>query len=143
MSRPPLPPLEERDGSRACAAADDKDWIPAEVSIQVDGTWTTLETVLRPALAALAGAVLEHKRGGKGAALSTQAFVRALAAYLDAGEDLDESWADETFARNVEAFAVGRGISGAHLIKPRNNAIRQLAGCALEGIRQTRQRDRR
>jgi hypothetical protein len=143
MSRPPLPPLEERDGSRACATADDKDWIPAEVAIQVDGTWTTLETVLRPELAVRAGAVPKHKGGAKGAALSTQAFVRALAAYLDAGEDLDESWPCETFARKVEAFALRRGISDAHLIKPRNHAIRQLAGCALEGIRQTRQRDRR
>jgi hypothetical protein len=155
-----LPPLEERDGSRAHAdAADKEDWVavesadghawwcPPEVAylIAPGMSWNALEAILRPALAAraAAAAVAELKGGTKGAALSTQAFVRALAAYLDADEDLDESWAGETLAKKVEAFALKREIVGAHLIKPRHHAIRQLAGCALDGLRQTRQRDRK
>jgi hypothetical protein len=157
VSRPPLPPLEERDGSRGRATAADKEdwvavssaddhtfWVPPEIAhLVADGMpWQTLEAVLRPALAARTAAA-GRRSGGKGAALSTQAFIRALAAYLDADENLDESWAGETLARRVEAFALRRGITGAHLIKPRHHAIRQLASCALEGICQTRQRDRK
>jgi hypothetical protein len=141
------------------AAADKADWVriksadghvyrfPPEVAYLAAAgmSWNRLEAILRPALAARATPVAgaEGKRRTKGAALSTQAFVRALAAYLDADEDLDEDWTGEALARKVEAFALRRRINGAHLIQPRNYAIRQLAGCAVEGIRQTRQRDRR
>jgi hypothetical protein len=106
--------------------------------------WHLVEAILRPALIArVASTAAAHRSSFKGTALSTQAFVRALTAYLDdASEDLDDSWANEALAKKVEGFALRRGIRGAHLIKPRNPAIRQLAGCALDGIRQTRQRNR-
>jgi hypothetical protein len=160
MSHPPLPPLEERDGSQAAAAAADKeDWtevtsadghlyrIPPEVAYLVAGgmSWQGLEAVLRPALAARAAATaaVERKSGGKGAALATQAFVRAVAAYQDEGADLVETWTAETFAREVEAFAMRQRITGAHLIKPRNHTTRQLAACVLDGVREIRQRHRK
>jgi hypothetical protein len=157
MSQPPLPPLEERDGSQACAAADDREawvavksadghvwWVPPEVAHLVPAgmAWHALEAVLRPALVTRAAATAGRPAGTKGAALSTQAFVRALGAYQDADEELEDTWADENFAEKVEAFALRHEITGAHRIKPRNYAIRQLAGCFLEGIRQIRQRDR-
>jgi hypothetical protein len=136
-------PRSRPDANPPSATQDDANWIPAEIVVAVDGVETTLETALQQARAAGAGAALEPRRGTKGAALTTRAFVRALAAYLDAGEALDESWSGETLAGEVEAFALRRALTDAHLIKPRNHAIRQLGGCALDGIRQTRQRDRK
>jgi hypothetical protein len=49
----------------------------------------------------------------------------------------------EPLAENIAEFAMRRDLTDAHLLTPRNFVMRDLVACALEGIRETRRRDRR
>jgi hypothetical protein len=109
--------------------------------------WNELEVILRPALAARAippaPEAPEGDPGPKGAAEATRALMWAWSAYQDADEELDENMRPGTLARKVAEFALRRELTGAHLINPNNPTTRDLMKCALAGIRQGRDRDRR
>jgi hypothetical protein len=149
-----LPPPEERDGSRAQAAAADKDdwvavtsadghvyWVPPEVAYLVaDGMpWQTLEATLRPALAARTAS--PGSRRTHTMSPITQAVAAALVAYCVVHPPKPDM-KYLTLAKRATAHARARGYKDCELLPDPEDSrlMRDIAKDALFNLERDQKR---
>ena len=151
MAAPPLPPIEERDGSLARAnATDAADWhevrsanghpyhFPPEIAYLAGegAVWDELEALLRPALIARERAATRPPEA-KTVQPTTLCMAAALGAYaFHVLETPDLS--DRELARRTADFAALNGLDGGEPFNPEGSTMKRLAGAILDAIRKSR-----
>jgi hypothetical protein len=78
----------------------------------------------------------------RGPAPTTRAWITAIAAYYDGGQDLGEDMRPGTLAHHVAKFGTKIGLAEAYLLEPDNETAREIMKAFLDGIRKVRARDR-
>jgi hypothetical protein len=154
-----LPPLEERDGTLARAAASDgSDWIPVKsadghphwfppewehLAYGMDMSWSAVQTRHQVALLLRA----EHRHPAErppvehSARPTTMAGACALAAFLVEGSDWDERISGPDLVQRAAEFADTHGLDGHELVKVESRVLQDMARGMLRAIRKARGRD--
>jgi hypothetical protein len=152
MSRSAVPPLAERDGSRAYVDAADKEkwvavtsadghiyWVPPEIAYRVAaGTpWNALEAILGPALAARGEA--KERSGNRSRSHSmapaTRAQAAAVIAYF-AAQPPALTMKILSLARRVQEHAQAAGYKNWEEVDPQSHTMRDMIKDALWNMEQ-------